>query len=50
MAADRDLRKLKKPLREAWRKMEKKCLAQGLHIFVTEGKRSRQRQKELYAQ
>ncbi len=48
--ADRDLRKLKKPLREAWRKMEKKCHAKWLYVFVTEGKRSAQRQKELYAQ
>jgi len=48
--ADRDLRKLKKPLREARRKMEKKCHAQGMYVFVTEGKRSAARQKELYAQ
>ncbi len=48
--ADRDLRKLKKPIREAWRAMEKECKAQGLHIFLTEGKRSKERQKRLYAQ
>jgi len=48
--ADRDLRKLKKPIREAWRAMEKECKSQGLHIFLTEGKRSIERQKRLYAQ
>ncbi len=30
--------------------MEKKCHAQWLYIFLTEGKRSSARQKELYAQ
>ncbi len=48
--ADRDLRKLKKPVREARRVMEKECHKQWLYVFVTEGKRSWERQKELYAQ
>jgi len=48
--ADRDLRKLKKPIREARRAMEKEAIKQGLHIFLTEGKRSIERQKRLYAQ
>ncbi len=30
--------------------MEKKCKSKGLHVFITEWKRSHQRQKELYAQ
>ena len=48
--ADRDLRKLKKSVRESRRIMEKRCKDQGIHIFVTEGKRTQHRQKELYAQ
>jgi len=48
--ADRDLRKLKQPVREARRKMEQECHDKWLYIFVTEAKRSSQRQKELYAQ
>lgn len=47
---DRDLRKLKKPIRQACSSFLKKTKKEGLHVFVTEAKRSIERQRYLYAQ
>lgn len=50
MKPDRDLRKLKKPIRQACSAFLKETKKKGLHVFVTEAKRSIERQRYLYAQ
>ena len=47
---DRDLRKLKKPIRQACSAFLKETKKKWLHVFVTEAKRSIERQRYLYAQ
>ena len=47
---DRDINNLAEPFQTAVRSFIEVCNEAGLHIFVTEARRTTERQQELYAQ